>query len=143
MDPAAKSNIFLLPLFRGFAATTNGGALSKSLLDIDNPRVRTMLPHCAAIFVIGLVENVPAADFEFNLAFFSGVDRDHQPPSPIDIAATPFTSAASQGVRCPDYTAVQNFLQDCRIQAWWRNAAGVNGLRTGLITATLGFRLST
>ena len=142
MDPAFQSNVILLPLFRGLAVTTTGVALGKSVLDIDVARVRALLPRCTALFLVGLVENVPSTDLEFNVGFFSAYDRDHHPVSPIDIAATPITSASPQGTRSLDYTTTANFLPDTRLQAWWRNPAGVSGAKSGLISAILGARLS-
>ncbi len=143
MDFSSRSNIVIIPLFRGLVAATNGTPVSPSFLDIDNPRVRALLPHCAGIFLIGLVENVPSTDFEFNVAFFSGFDATHQPASPINIATTPINSGNPQGVRTGEYTQVQNFLPDSRLRASWQNQAGINGIRTGLISAALGCRLST
>lgn len=54
----ADSRITLIPLFRGLAVTTDGTAGSKSYLDLNVPQVRALLPHCEALFLIGLTEGV-------------------------------------------------------------------------------------
>ncbi len=135
--------MLLLPLFRRRALVTTGTALQKSFEDLDIPRFRHALPRCTGLFMIGLVENVPSTEFEFNVAFFSGFDRDHQPATPLDIAASAINSSNTQGVRSADYTNVQNFLLDSRLQLWWRNPAGISGVKTGVASAILGQYLST
>ncbi len=139
----AASNVLLVPLFRRLVLTTTGTALQKSVMDIDVPRIRGLLPRCEAIFIFGLVENVPSTDFEFNVAFFSGFDRDHQPATPLDIAATAITSVNVQGVRSLDYNTTPNFFPDTRLQPWWRNPSGISGVKTAQASAILGLKLST
>jgi hypothetical protein len=112
--------------------------LSKSTLDLDVPRARYALARCSAIFLIGLVENVPSTDFEFNVSFFSGFDREHQPATPIDVASSAITSANSQGTRSTDYTTVANFLADSRFQVWWRNPWVSTGTRSHRSAQSLG-----
>ncbi len=141
--PFSASNVVLLPLFRRLVLTTTGTALQKSFLDLDVPRVRNVLPRCSAIFLVGLVENVPSTDFEMNVGFLSGFDRDHQPPSPIDIAASPITSVNVQGVRSADYNTTANFFPDTRLQLWWRNPSGITGVKSGQASGILGLVLRT
>ena len=132
------SRLEYIPLFRGLAVTTNGAALSKSLLDLDVPRFRNLLADCESIFLVALTENAIATDFEWNVAFVSGFDRAHEQPSPIDIAAAPFSSTAPNPVRSAPYTDLSKFLLDSRLQPWWRNQAGINGARSGVISCVLG-----
>ena len=137
-----SSNIVLIPIFHRLALTTNGVALTKSTLDLDTPQVRSLLPRCQGIFLVGLTEAVAAADFEWNVAFFSGFTRDVQPNTPIDIASTNMTAAATQGQRSAEYMTVANFLLESRLQLWWRNPANVTGVKSGIVSGAIGLRVS-
>lgn len=139
---AVPSNVVLLPLFQRLALTTNGTQGSKSVLDLNVPQLRTLLSQASALFLVGLTEQAPSTDFEWNVAFYSGFDRDHQPATPTDVAAAAFTSATPQGQRSADYTTVANFLLDTRLQLWWRNP-NATGAKSGIVSAVLGVRLST
>lgn len=139
---AAPSNVILLPLFQRLTLTTNGTQGSKNVLDLNVPQLRTVVAQASALFLIGLTEQAPSADFEWNVAFFSGFDRDHQPATPTDIAATAFTSANPQGQRSADYTTVTNFLLDTRLQLWWRNP-NATGAKSGIVSGAIGVVLRT
>lgn len=135
-----NSPIIYLPVFKTMSVTTFGTSLTKSTIDIDLPQFSGMLLRASGIFVMGLTENVAAADFEWNLAFIPGFDRQHEGTA-LDIATSPFDSTIPAGVRSAEYTTVAPFLPSSRIQAWWRNKSGVTGVKTAQISAILGIHL--
>lgn len=74
---------------------------------------------------------------DWDVAFNSGFDRNHELSQFIDIAATPISIPGP--IRTPDYTTTSNFLLECRLQLWWRNHVGVSG-PTAVLSAVLGAR---
>lgn len=135
------SPILLIPLCRGMSATTNGTALSKSTYDLQVPQLTNLLPRVAGLFVFGVTENVAAADFEWNVAMLIGFDRQHEAPTAVDIASVTFDATLSAGARSAEYTTVSNFMPHCRLQVWWRNKAGITGVKNGTMSAILGVHL--
>lgn len=134
------SRVILIPLFRDMSVATNGSPLSKTTLDLDVPRVRELLPHAEAIFLIVNTGGLPtAAVVDWNVAFISGFGREHVPPSAVDISSSAFDVDGAK--RSAEYTTLTNFLPDTRLQAWWRNASGVNGPKSAALSAILGVRL--
>ena len=137
------SNIYYLPLFQRLMLSTGGIALTKSTLDLNIPQVRNALSQAAGIFIIGLTEAPVSTDFEWNVAFYSGFDRDHQQTAPIDINAVNFSAVLPQGQRSVEYTTTTNFLPESRLQLWWRNPTGISGSKSAVVSGILGIRLST
>jgi hypothetical protein len=103
------------------------------------PAVRNLLPHCEALFLIGLTDGIASGQIDWNVGFFSGFDRGHQNASAFDIAATSFGAPGSS--RSVDYTTTANFLLDSRLQVWWANKTSVSGAKSALLSAVLGARL--
>lgn len=142
MEPLLNptSPIILLPLFKSMSITTVGTSLTKSSVDLNVSQFTNILPRLAGIFVIGLTENVAAADLEWNVNFIPGFDRQHEGPA-IDIASADFDSTLAAGVRSAEYTSVTAFLPSARLQVWWRNKSGVSGVKTAVISGILGIHL--
>ncbi len=131
------------PLFKGMPVATVGTSLTTSVLDIDVPQFRNILPRVTGMFLYGLTENVAAADFEWNVGFISGMDRSHEaPPIDITVGNVNFDSTLPYGARNPEYVTVANFLLESRLQAWWRNKNQISGVKSANITAVLYVRLA-
>ena len=132
----------LIPLFKGLQITTDGAPLSPTTLNLNVPQVTNLLPYCEALFLIGLTTGIADNQIEWNVRFFSGFDRNNElttgsPPYPI--ASANFTLGGS--ARSADYTTLTNFLPESRLQLWWQNKSGVNGVKNATVSAILGARL--
>ncbi len=130
--------VLLFELFKDMPVTTNGVAESATVLNLEVGPFRGILPKAASLALYGLVTEAAAADFEFNVAFVSGFDRNHEMPgSPFNIASAWFDATPTGGSRSSDYTTVANFLPEGRLQATWRNKANVTGVKNARISAVL------
>lgn len=135
-----KKPIIYVPLFRAMNVSTNGTALSKSTIDLEVPSLSELVAQAEGIFVVALTENVASTDIEWNVAFVSGFDRNHE-NSAIDISATTFDSTMTYGVRSAEYTTETNFLLSTRLQVWVRNKAGISGVKAATLSAVLGIHI--
>lgn len=135
----SSSRIQLIPLFKGLALATEDTQGTQTPLELDVPAVRNLLPHCEALFLFALTEGVAANMIDWNVAFYSGFDRNHQPSSPINIASSPLGAPGSS--RTLDYDDVGNFMLDTRLVLWWANKTGVSGVKTPILSAVLGARM--
>lgn len=132
--------IVYFPLFRALTVSSNGTALSKSTLDLQVPGISEVISQAAGLFIIGLTENVASTDLEWNVAFISGFDRNHE-ASAIDINTVTFDSTMTAGARSAEYTTTSNFLPSTRLQVWWRNKAGISGVKTATLSGVLGVHI--
>ena len=132
--------LILIPLFKGLNATTNGtpgGGGASTTMDLDVPAVRSLLPRCDALFLLALTEGIPANTIEWNIPFFSGFDRNNQPTTGVNIAATNLGIAIGSA-RSVDFTDKSKFNLDTRVQLWYQNMAGVSGAKNMTLSAVLG-----
>ena len=136
--------VLLIELFKDMPVATNGVALGITILNLDVPRFRGVLPSAASLAVFGLVTEAAAADFEFNVGFVPGFDRNYEfPNTPFYIASSWMDSAATGGVRSADYNQTANFMPEARLQIASRNKAGVTGVKNARISAILMVTLLT
>ncbi len=136
--------VLLIELVKDLQVSTNGTPTGVTVLDLEVPRFRGVLPSAASLAVFGLVTEAAAADFEFNVAFVPGFDRNHEDPgAPFYIASAWIDSAATGGARSADYPQDSKFMPEARLQLAWRNKAGVNGVKTARVSAILMVTLLT
>ncbi len=130
--------VLLVELFKDMPVTTLGTSEGVTILNLEVPQIRGILPKAASLALYGLVTEVAATDFEFNVAFIPGFDRNHEVPgSPFNIASAWFDATPTGGSRSADYATLGNFLPEARLQAVWRNKLNITGVKNARISAML------
>ncbi len=142
----SESAIILIPIVVAFRIVTNGvqggQAGDTTTLTLDVPKFRNLLPRCAGLRVYGLIEGVATNIITFNLAFFSGLNRDNEiPGGPFNIAAAGLSAAGSS--RSAENNTDTNWHLDSRLVLTYGNYNGVTGVNSARISAVLAARLAT
>lgn len=135
MNSKFSSRIQILPLLKGYKASTDGTQTS-IYLDLEVPAFTELLPHAESMTLITLTEGAPSSgNFEWNIGFLSGFDRGHQ-GSFIKLGdAANITTNVSQ--RHSAYSTISNFLLNSRLQLLVKNKDGQTGVQTATLSAVL------
>lgn len=135
MNPKLSSRVQIIPLLKGYKASTDGTDTS-IYLDLDVPAFTELLPYAESMTLLTLTEGAPASgNFEWNIGFLSGFDRGHQ-GSFLKIGDAANISA-NTSLRHSPYTTILNFNLNSRLQLLVKNKNGQAGVYSATISAVL------
>lgn len=140
-------SIILIELFRGMRIVTNGiaggspGDLTTLVLP-EIPQLRPLFPRLAGVRLHALTEGVATNIVTWNVAFFSGYNRENEiTGGPFNLAATNISAAGTS--RSAENTTDTNWSLNTRLLLNFANFNAVTGVNTARISATLACRLVT
>jgi hypothetical protein len=90
-----QTRVVLIPLCVSVLLSSDGSATAV-VLQLDTPKIRSILPYANSLVLYTLTEGMPLAnELEISVQFRSGFDRDHEVPGPVALTATAITTSAS------------------------------------------------
>lgn len=119
---------------------TTDGSTTFVVYDLDLPKFTTILPHAASLTLYTLTQGAPAGnEFEWNVQFRSGFDRDHELATVVALA-TPNISTNGP-IRHGPVNVSNSFQLASQLQVVARNGVGFSGVRTAVVSAVLAVEL--
>ncbi len=137
MNPKLSSRVQIIPLLKGYKASTDGTDTS-IYLDLDVPAFTELLPYAESMTLLTLTEGAPASgNFEWNIGFLSGFDRGHQ-GSFLKLGPQNTANITANGsLRHAAYSTILNFNLNSRLQLLVKNKDNVSGVYSATISAVL------
>jgi hypothetical protein len=134
-----QTKIILIPLFKDREVST-GGNDQPVYYDLDIARFKAILPYAVSLTLYTLTVGAPSAnEFEWNVVFNSGFDRDHEitAGSPSFKLLGTNISANGPGKSATPYTTLANFMLESRLAIMAKNKDMLSGVRTARCSAVL------
>jgi hypothetical protein len=130
-----NTRIFLIPLVSKMRIASDGVGASTVEIPLDVAKFTNVLPFAASLTLHSLTEGAPASnELEWNVGFRSGFTRDNE-TGVLTLLASSISTNGS--VRHPPVTDLSKFQLVSRLVITVQNKAGVNGLRSALVSAAL------
>ena len=131
-----RTKIILIPLLSKYQASTDGTDVAV-YIDLDVPEFKGLLPYVDSLTLYTLTEAAPASnEFEWNIVFRSGFDRDHE-TSDINKIGPSANISVSGSARQSAFTDTTKFLLASRLQLLLKNKTSTNGVRSATLSAVL------
>lgn len=131
-----RTRIVLIPLLTRYAASTDGTDVAV-YIDLDVPEFKSLLPFADSLTLYTLTEAPPSnSEFEWNIVFRSGYDRDHE-TADINKIGPSANISSSGSARHSAFTDTTKFMLASRLQILLKNKSAVTGVRSATLSAVL------